>query len=201
MSDDVASGLLNLVSTVLADVHTSMPGTIVSYDPATRRAIVRPALSKQLADGRVLPAPQIVSVPVIFPTGGGAGMTYPLAPGDGVQLHFSERSLEAWHSGGGAIPDDPRSFDLSDAIAVPGLNHGGATAAAHPTNMVVYFGAASIALTPAGGIILTAPAGITLIGPTNAPSDNITSKTVTLSTHRHGIGTSAAGTVIPTPGT
>ncbi len=198
MSDDVESGLLNLISTVLSDVHTSMPGTIVSYDPATRRAVVRPALSKQLADGRVLPAPEVVSVPVIFPTGSGglAGMTFPVASGDGVMLHFSERSLEAWHTAGGPIPDDPRSFDLSDAVAVPGLNHGGATPAAHPENMVLHFGAASIAFTPAGGCIITAPAGITLVGPTNAPADTITSmgKVLNLHTHvEHGTGGGITG--------
>jgi hypothetical protein len=211
MSGDV-SGLMNLFSTMLSEVHTSMPGTVVSYDPATRRAVVRPSLSKQLADGRVLPPPQVVSAPVIFPTGNGgkAGITFPIRPGDGVMLHFSERSLEAWHDGGETVPDDPRTFDLSDAIAVPGLNHGGATPAAHADNFVITFGDASIAFTPAGGCIITAPAGITLnstggtttlIGPTDAPNDTITSKTVTLNTHKHGTGTAAAGTIVPTPGT
>ncbi|MDB5849785.1 MAG: Phage-related protein [Rhodoferax sp.] len=195
-SGDTISGVKNTVSTMLAEVHTAMPGVVVSYDAATRRATVLPSLSKQLADGRVLPAPQIVSVPVIFPTGsnGRAGITFPIVPGDGVMLHFSERSLEAWHDAGGATPDDPRQFDLSDAVAVPGLNHGGATPAAHADNMVITFGAASISMTPAGTMIFHASGFEFDGGNVVVPANDVIATGKSLRTHVHGGVVTGGGT-------
>lgn len=181
--DDLIGAITNATAEAMGDINTSMPGVVVSYDAATRRAVVQPSLSKQIADGRVLPAPQIVSVPIVFPTGGGFSMTWPLHPGDGVMLHFSQRSLEAWHDGGNAVPDDPRQFDLSDAMAVPGLNHGGATAAADPVNSVLSFGGASISISASGEMRLTATRIVT-----DSPivsTAAITSKNITLATHKH----------------
>jgi hypothetical protein len=46
----------------------------------------------------------------------------PLTRGDYVLLVFCERSIDAWLSIGGIVdPDDYRKFDLSDAVAIPGL--------------------------------------------------------------------------------
>lgn len=152
--EDHALGIQNAVRQLLSDVHTSMPGTVVSYDG--RRAVVRPTLSKLIADGRVLGAPSIVSVPVVWPTamGGQCRISMPMQAGDGVLLHFSERSLEAWHDAGGAVPDDPRQYDLSDAIAVPGLNHDGVNVHVNTSDLMIAFGSASIRITKDGNIII-----------------------------------------------
>ena len=129
MSDTLLTAMQGMVEAALAEVNTAVPGVIVSYDPGSNRAVVRAALPKRLADDTVLAAPQIVSVPVVWPSadvgGRQAALTFPLKAGDGVLLHFSQRSLETWLSGGSGAPDDPRMFDLTDAIATPGLNAGG----------------------------------------------------------------------------
>jgi hypothetical protein len=66
--------------------------------------------------------PVINNVPVIWPRTSLGSISFPLTHGDGVLLIFSERSLDEWLSNGGALaPNDPRQFDLSDAIAIPGL--------------------------------------------------------------------------------
>jgi hypothetical protein len=158
------SGLDNLVDAiqlVLEDnnsqLNTSVPGTIVSYDPATNRAKVRPLLPKKLANGQVLPAPEIVQVPVIFPASGmaqggkQAGITLPIAPGDGVMLSFQQRSLENWLSGNDSAPNDPRKFDLSDCIATPGLNSGGFSGNA--TDLVIRMDKASVTLKPDNTVV------------------------------------------------
>jgi hypothetical protein len=182
MTDDVVTALVDMLGAVLGEIHTCLPGTVVSYNAATRRAVVRPSLDKQLADGRVLEAPQIVEVPVQFPM----GLTYPIAAGAGVLLHFTSRSLETWLDGGERVPDDPRQFDLSDCIAVPGVSHGGNTTAADPDNFVLSFGGASITFTPGGEIKLH---GTKISTDTQLISTAaITSKTVTLDTHNHGSG-------------
>ncbi|KUE88878.1 hypothetical protein ASL20_09640 [Cupriavidus necator] len=151
------TALRQLIATELAEVHTTMPGVIVSYDG--RSAVVRPALPKQLANGDVLPAPQIVQVPVCWLSGDVGGVhaliSVPLKPGDPVKLSFSERALEGWLSGSDDAPDDPRQFDLSDAFATPVLRPG--AHAADPENVSVQFGECSLKLTPSGDAILGGP--------------------------------------------
>jgi hypothetical protein len=55
----------------------------------------------------------------------GAGaykITFPVAAGDIVLLCFAQTSLDNWLQLGGVVdPQDSRKFDLSDAIAIPGL--------------------------------------------------------------------------------
>jgi hypothetical protein len=61
-------------------------------------------------------------VPVIFPRAGEASLTFPVSPGDACLLLFIERSTDLWKSVGGIVaPNDPRKFDLSDAVAIMGL--------------------------------------------------------------------------------
>jgi len=163
-----ASDLRRLIATELAEVHTCLPGKIVSFDG--HAAVVAPALSKALSSGEALAAPSIVSVPVHFPRGmaGQATISVPLAAGDDVTLHFSERALENWLSGTDGEPGDPRMFDLSDAFATPVCRPG--VQQVDTENLVVQFGSASITISPGGDITITAsgaasisaPAGLTI---------------------------------------
>lgn len=109
----------------LGEVHTTLPGTVISYDSNSGRAVVRPALSKQLANGAVLESPQIVDVVVCWPVadGGSAFVALPLKPGDSVMLSFSERALDTWLEDGDSTPWDPRMFDLTDAFASPTVDY------------------------------------------------------------------------------
>ena len=106
----------------LEGIHTSLPGRIESYDYKTQKASVKPLVKRVYRDGRTESLPVIDAVPVVFPRSGGASLTFPVKRGDGVLLVFAERALENWlTSGGEQEPGDPRRFDLTDAIAVPGL--------------------------------------------------------------------------------
>lgn len=109
----------------LGDVYTHLPGVVVAYEPKGMRATVRPAMPKMLADGTSLEPPQIVDVPVCWPVVmcGQAHVVMPLAPGDPVELHFSQRSLDQWKSGDHSAPTDPRWFDISDCTAHPCSDH------------------------------------------------------------------------------
>ena len=150
-----ASDLKGFIQDELSEVRTCLPGVIQSYDGTC--AVVKPALPKQLANGDVLPAPQIVRVPVCFPVGmgGQAQITVPLAAGDNVILHFSERSLENWLNGSDSAPDDPRQFDLSDCFASPVLRP--TASGADPENVSMLFGDGSIKIAPSGEITVNSP--------------------------------------------
>lgn len=110
------------VDRALSEIHTCLPGRIESYDHTKQRAQVKPLIKKKYRDGQVAALPVIPDVPVVFPRAKDFSFTFPLEPGDFVMLHFSERSLELFLTkGGDQEPGDTRKFDLTDAIAVPGL--------------------------------------------------------------------------------
>jgi len=173
MFDSVIRALQQMIETSLADVNTQIPGTIVSYDAARNRAVVRPDLPKRIASDEPLAPPNIVEVPIQWASSGGgkASLTMPLKPGDGVMLAFQQRSLEGWLSGNKSMPDDPRQFDLSDCVAIPGVAPGGI--AAHPDDVLLKSDKSQLRITPdnvvtigndKGSINIDGDGNITIVG-------------------------------------
>lgn len=138
------------VSEQLGETHTAIPAVVESYDPAKQTITARPALKRKYADGSVVERPLIPNVPVAFPRGGGASMTFPLKKGDSVFLVFSMRSLDVWKSKGGVVdPQDPRRFNVTDAIAIPGVYPGNNPAPrASSSNLRIEIGDAEIEMQP-----------------------------------------------------
>lgn len=107
----------------LKDLHTCLPGIIASFDPATQTAQVQPAIKRIFTERGAVNLPLCVDVPVAFPGGGGFFLTFPVAAGDECLLMFSERAIDRWHVAGGTQePAEYRLHDLSDGIAIVGLN-------------------------------------------------------------------------------
>lgn len=124
-SDQVAL-LKEVIDRSISKFHTSIPGIIDSFDPATQTASVIPGvLMKTNIDDEegFIEYPLITNVPVCFPlvSVNGFGITLPVAKGDPCYLSFSQRSIDNWHERGGIQPpEDGRSsrhHDLTDAIA------------------------------------------------------------------------------------
>lgn len=113
-----------LRSYIVDNLHTCLPGIVKKYDSATRKADILPAIKKKYYDGEELQLPIITDVPVAYPTAVDVGMQFNLSVGDNVLIIFSERSIGAWLYSDGSedvFADSSRKFDLSDAIAIPGL--------------------------------------------------------------------------------
>ncbi len=110
------------ITSALNGIHVCLPGEVQKYDRVTSKAEVKPVLSKAYLDETTEDLPVIANVPVVWPRTAKAIIHMPLAKGDFVLLVFSERSMDAWLSDGKTgAPPDSRKFDLSDAIALPGL--------------------------------------------------------------------------------
>jgi len=127
----------------LAEVHTALPAKIVKYDAATRKADVQPLLKRQYADGDLASMPVITNVPVLFPSGGGASLTFPVRAGDGCLLVFAERSLDRWLAQSTVKEvetGDIRMHDISDAVAFVGLAPFGATLSASANSTALNLG-------------------------------------------------------------
>lgn len=107
----------------LEAVNIAMPGTIVSYSKADDVVNVKPAFKvKFKSDGNVIDLPIIANVPVIWPGSNTAFFRTNLTAGDTVQLLINQRSIDRWLSKGGTVdPEFRGKFQLSDAVAIPGL--------------------------------------------------------------------------------
>lgn len=122
MTNTLSSILNRAIEKNMNEIHTSMPGQVQAYDFSTQKASVKPLIKKKYKDGKEDSLPVIVNVPVIFPRAKDFSMTFPIQPGDYVLLVFTERSMEKFLAlGGEQDPGDFRKFDLTDAVAIPGL--------------------------------------------------------------------------------
>jgi hypothetical protein len=105
-------------------IRVAVPGVLQSVADDLSTATVQPAVRRH--DSGADPA--IPGVPLLFPGFGTGRLTWPVEPGDPCLLVFGDRSLDEWHSAGGGRevePADPRTHDLTDAVALP-LGLGGA---------------------------------------------------------------------------
>lgn len=122
-SPTLAEVIRGAIESRLLDVHTSIPGKVVTYDPTTQTADVQPTVRRALSleDGvEHEDLPIIPNVPVGWMRGGGFGFQFPLVPGDHVWLVFSEAATGAWRESGDlSDPVDHARHDLSYPIALP----------------------------------------------------------------------------------
>ena len=128
---------------MVADLHTALPGKIVKYDESTQKADVQPLIKERYTDesgaqqSRELPV--IPSVPVQFPGAGGYRITFPVAVGDTGLIMFAEASLDKWLVSGGTVnPADERRHDLTDAVFLPGLRDFGHALTSAPTDRATF---------------------------------------------------------------
>ena len=122
--DDFIQSLETFLQARLEDVHTMLPGRVVSYDADTRLATVKPSVALRSLHGEIFDIKPIDSVPVVWPGSADFSIVGQLRNGDGVTLLFSESGLGGWLRGAStdAEADDETRFSLHDAIAVPGLH-------------------------------------------------------------------------------
>lgn len=171
------------------NLHTALPGRIISFASGSNRASVQPVGSYKAKDERRIPYPVIYNVPVVFPTGNGgsAGITFPISAGDGCLLIFAEDNLEDFLSGGDS--DDTRKHSLNDAVCIPGLYSGGSTANAGDNgNVVIYNGSCRMTITQSG---IEVTGGIKVSG-------DVVAAGISLDRHVHG-GVESGGSTTSGP--
>lgn len=128
-SDITEAELLRRVMTsAQADMHTAMPGRVVTYDVLEQVADVEPQL---ILGGRELPI--IPRVRVVWPRGGNGYMVFPVVPGDYGLMIFCEADISSWVSSGSKTePGDEARHGIHGAVFVPGLYPSGHALAATP---------------------------------------------------------------------
>jgi len=112
----LADTINRFIESRLSSVYTAIPGVVKKI--SGNIADIQPAVSET---GVVLPV--LPDVPLVFPSSKTAGFVYEVSKGDSVLLIFCSSSIDEWLAGDGAEADtdDPRRFDITDAVAIPGL--------------------------------------------------------------------------------
>lgn len=163
-----------LFAAAIVGIWTASPGAIVAFDAGKVTATVQIGVQGQQLnpDGSVVPfdMPELHDVPVVFPRGGGATLTFPIKAGDECLIVFGCRSIDAWWQNGGIqAPSDSRTHDLSDAFVLVGPMSQANKISGISTDKVQLRsddGSTYIELDPAGQIInAKAPGGMKIDAP------------------------------------
>ena len=128
MSDDVEpediEDIINeLARLQQAKMFVGAIGRVLAYDVATQKVRVQLVVRGSTKGGESVRFPPVSNVPVVFPSGGGYSMTWPLIAGDTGWVAFGDRSIDEWLSTGAedVTPSSKRRFAITDAVFFPGL--------------------------------------------------------------------------------
>lgn len=108
-----------------ADNWVALPGYIIDVNWSEMSCSVQTTIKCpiNLEDGGIqwVDLPPLVKVPIVFPSGGGFTLTFPLVANDEVLVVWASRAIDAWwQQGGSQQPVEARMQDLSDGFAIPG---------------------------------------------------------------------------------
>lgn len=138
---------------VMEEMHTAIPGKITAFNPGTGQATVKPYGTFTTGAGKKMAYPTVTGVPVIIPQCPSANVqiAFPIITGMDCLVIVSEQELDAW-LGGGESENDMR-FDLTSAIALPGLSNKGSSAlkeACTTGNVIVSNGSTKLSVSKSG---------------------------------------------------
>lgn len=121
-------------------------GEIQIFDAAKKTAQIQILFKRVIPDVNspngqsIKDFPVLVDCPVFTLQGGGGALQFPIAPGDQCLVLFSDRNIDAWYQNGtAAAPFDARCHDVSDGIALVGLNSLASDLPAYPSDSVKFF--------------------------------------------------------------
>lgn len=174
----------------VSQVHTAMPGQIVSYSPGSNRASIQPTGSYKTNDGRNISYPIIHNVPLQFPMGcgGKSGVTFPISAGDGCMIIFAESQTDDYVAKGKGDSSDLRRHSLNDAMAIPGLYSGSAPSNVSNANDVSIVNGGSSMQLGAGGFSAALADGTSF----SFSGGDLVVNGISLTKHVHG-GVSSGG--------
>lgn len=115
------------IANALAATNCHTIGKIINFYPLTQTADISINFIKIIINDPspnvAVPYPNLVNCPVVIMSGGGGALTFPISPGDDCLVMFNDRDFDAWYQSGQiTLPNSNRIHDLSDGIALVGIN-------------------------------------------------------------------------------
>jgi hypothetical protein len=179
---------------VKKEINSARVGVIQSFDAAKQEVTVKIAQQQVTSikpDGtRTLAEyPLLLRVPVVFPSGGGFTMTFPIDEGDECLVVFNDRQLDNWlTSGPGLPPSMGRVHDLSDGIAIVGLRSNPRALSSVSTNSVQLrsdSGSTLVEVAGGGVVRVVAPTKVRMETPLLEVTGDVVAGTISLQHHIH----------------
>ena len=121
MKQEFTQEVKNYLMDYMQDIHTVLPGEVVSFNAGKCEATVKLTAKYWKPDKTKIDFPSVFEVPVYFPQGiaQGATIVYPVRPGDECIIFVAEQALDQWRTGAECETD--LRFDITNAIAVVGF--------------------------------------------------------------------------------
>ncbi len=146
-------------------LNTCMPAKVTSVEFYQEKQVISviPVIRDVYKDLVEVELPEILDVPVVFPTGGGGIITFPLKKDDIVLLLFGQRSMFEWLESSGTevtTPGDRRNHAYADAIALPGIFTRTNNLTPNPDHVEIKFKGSSVRLEDNGDIVLSSVGNI-----------------------------------------
>lgn len=176
--NEVTDIIKSWIKNGIGEIHTALPGKVISYNAKANKAKVQPVGHYKVKDGRDIIFPIIHDVPVVFPMGmgGSAGITFPVVAGDGCLIIFSESQMDDFLNTG-YDSADLRKHDIRDAICIPGLYSPQVSASKAAQSSVNIF---------MGGTMITISDGaVNISGATLTVSGDVVGGGISLDNHTH----------------
>jgi protein gp138/GpV-like protein with Apex motif len=195
--DDSETAMRYALESKQAQMWTAMPAIVTKVNLTQMTLECQPAIkgiqSNEDGSSSYVNLPQLVDVPICFPSAGGFTLTLPIAIGDEILAIIANRCIDAWWQLGGVqVPMELRMHDLSDGFAIPGprsLPMVIPSISSVNAQLRSNDGTTYLEITPTGKINLVAPSGIGITG----------ALTVTGAITATGEVTANFGTGVPVP--
>lgn len=185
--------LMNHFDESKQNIFTSLPARVISYNPSTQTCTAQPVFKTG-----ELQMPPVYHVPVIFPSGGGAVMTFPVKAGDRVWLSYSMYPIDEYISGSGDTSVDTnmtRTHDMSECVAFVGMGTIQKNYSPDPDKVMIRFGSTKWTMDDQGNAVLEGNLHVTkklTVDDTIVATNEITGKDfvssttgITFNGHRH----------------
>lgn len=213
---DLYDAMKSHIDLLQDEMYTSLPATVTSYNASNQSVEVQ--LDVRLSNiltGVEDPQVSLSEVPVMFPSGGGGILSFPISIGDKVLLCFTKYSIDKWKTGKEGIAGENRQHNVSDAVAICGLFNLTSNLEPNPKDVELKAFGTTITLKASGDVEIT-PAGITkiisdieitgdltvtgnaIVGGTVTATTDVKAGTISLKNHVHGGVTSGGSfTLVP----
>jgi len=127
LADEADDAFVAAFTGMQTKIWTCLPALVVAFNVNAGETTVdcQATIQMQLTDingnQSWVNLPTLIHCPVVFPSGGGFTLTFPLVVGDEVLIVFANRCIDAWHEHGGVQPQmELRLHDINDGFALPG---------------------------------------------------------------------------------
>ena len=119
--ENTLDGLNNvLIDKISMGIQNVIPAIVQSYDKATNRAIVKPAITGVASQGQKISKEPYIDIPVLNLSGGGFIISFPIKQGDTGWLVACDRNISIFKQNlTESAPNDYRKHKFEDGFFIP----------------------------------------------------------------------------------